>query len=136
MRRGIPRCLVGRRRVAMERRNALVLVLLAAGAVARLEAQVLYGSIVGSVRDPSGGGVPGAAVTIAHLETRLSRETVTDATGAYAFSTVPTGTYALKVSLPGFKTFSRPNVPVNLNSVTRIEAALQVGQMTEDLEVT
>ncbi len=127
--RGAPRCLG----LVM---GAHVIVLLAAGAVPRLEAQVLYGSIVGNARDPSGGGVPGAAVTITHLETRLSRETVTDATGAYAFSTVPTGTYALKVSLPGFKTFSRPNVPVTLNSVTRIDAALQVGEVTEDLEVT
>ncbi|PYQ21884.1 MAG: hypothetical protein DMF79_07130 [Acidobacteria bacterium] len=114
----------------MKRRNALVILLLAAGAVTRLEAQVLYGSIVGSARDSSGAGVPGAAVSITHLETRLSRETVTDAAGAYAFSTVPTGTYALKVSLPGFKSFSRPNVPVTLNSVTRVDAALQVGQVT------
>ena len=120
----------------MKRRNALVILLLAAGAVTRLEAQVLYGSIVGSARDSSGAGVPGAGVSITHLETRLSRETVTDAAGAYAFSTVPTGTYALKVSLPGFKSFSRPSVPVNLNSVTRVDAALQVGQVTEDLEVT
>ncbi len=127
--RGAPRCLG----LVM---GAHVIVLLAAGAVTRLEGQVLYGSIVGSARDPSGAGVAGAAVSITHLETRLSRETVTDATGTYAFSTVPTGTYALKVSLPGFKTFSRPNVPVNLNSVTRIDAALQVGQVTEDLEVT
>ena len=116
--------------------GAQVFVLLAAGVVPRLEAQVLYGSIVGHVRDSTGAAVPGAAVTITHLETKLSRETVAEATGTYAFSTVPTGTYALKVSLPGFKTFTQPAVPVTLNNVTRIDATLTVGQMTETLEVT
>ena len=72
--------------------GAQVFVLLAAGVVPRLEAQVLYGSIVGHVRDSTGAAVPGAAVTITHLETKLSRETVAEATGAYTFSTVPTGT--------------------------------------------
>src|SRR5713226_8946732 len=84
--------------------GAQVVILLAAGVAPRLEAQVLYGSLVGKVRDSSGAALPGAAVTITHLETKLSRETVADAAGAYTFTTVPTGSYMLKVSVPGFKT--------------------------------
>ena len=110
--------------------------LLAAGIAPRVEAQVLYGSLVGHVRDSSGAAIAGAAVIITHVETKLSRETVTETTGAYNFSTVPTGTYTIKVSLSGFKTFARSDVPVTLNSVTRIDATLHVGQMTEMVEVT
>ena len=124
---GVSRCLV---------LGAQVAILLTAGVAPRLEAQVLYGSLVGHVRDSSGSAIAGAAVTITHLETKLSRETVTEATGAYGFSTVPTGTYMLKVSLPGFKTFSRADVPVTLNNVTRMDATLHVGQVTETVEVT
>src|SRR5437588_2916574 len=71
------------------------------------EAQVLYGSMVGNVKDASGAAIPGAIVTITHNETNQSREAVTDETGNYSFTTVPTGTYTLKVSKSGFKTFSR-----------------------------
>ena len=116
--------------------GAQVVALLAAGNAPRVEAQVLYGSLVGHVRDSSGAAIAGAAVTITHVETKLSRETVTEATGAYNFSTVPTGTYMIKVSLSGFKTFSRLDVPVTLNNVTRIDATLHVGQVTETVEVT
>jgi hypothetical protein len=124
---GVPRCLA---------LGVQVMTLIAAGLAPRLEAQVLYGSIVGNVKDSTGAAVPGAEVTITNLETRLSRQTTAEATGAYTFSTVPTGTYTLKVSLSGFKTFTQPAVPVRLNDVTRIDATLQIGQMTEAVEVT
>jgi Carboxypeptidase regulatory-like domain/TonB dependent receptor len=116
--------------------GATLIALLAAGGAPTLEAQVLYGSIVGSVKDSTGAAVPGAGVTITNVETRLSRQALAEANGAYTFSTVPTGTYVLKVSLSGFKTFTQPAVPVTLNSVTRIDATLQVGAVSESVEVT
>lgn len=99
-------------------------------------AQVLYGSIVGNVADGTGGAVPGAAVTITHDGTKATRETVTDASGRYQFPTIQTGTYTVTVALSGFQTSSRTAVPVTLNSVTRIDMTLKVGQLSESVTVS
>ena len=72
-----------------------------------MEAQVLYGSIVGNVKDSTGGVLPGATVTITHNETKATRETTTDGSGAYRFPTVQTGTYTVVVKMTGFQTFTR-----------------------------
>ena len=64
-------------------------------------AQVLYGSITGTVKDTQGATVPGATVTIVNKETNLTRETVTNAEGAYSLINVLPGPYDVKVSLHG-----------------------------------
>jgi carboxypeptidase family protein len=113
-----------------------VVFLLACALVARpLYAQVLYGSIVGSVTDSSGAAMPGATVTIEQTETKLTRELVTDASGAYHFTAVPSGTYTVSVKMSGFRTFSR-TVPVTLNTVARVDVKLDIGQLTESVQVS
>ena len=99
-------------------------------------AQVLYGSIVGNVKDSTGGAVPGATVTATHNETKATRETVSDANGAYRLSTVQPGTYTVVVTLTGFQTFTRNDVPVTLNSVARVDATLGVGALQETVTVS
>jgi hypothetical protein len=99
-------------------------------------AQVLYGSIVGNVQDPTGAALPGATVVILHEATKLTRETTADATGSYTFTAVPSGTYSVTVTLEGFRTFTRPAVPVTLNTVMRVDATLQLGQLVETIMVT
>jgi Carboxypeptidase regulatory-like domain/TonB dependent receptor-like, beta-barrel len=101
-----------------------------------VSAQVLYGSLVGNVADETGAAVPGATVTITHVETGTSRDAVTDATGAYRFGTLQPGTYTVTVKLTGFRTFTRTGVPVTLNNVSRVDAALQVGQLSESVTVS
>jgi hypothetical protein len=100
------------------------------------QAQVLYGSITGNVRDANGAAIPGATVTIIHKETTQSRSTVTDGSGNYNFPTVQTGTYTLKMSQQGFKTFSKQDVVVTLNSVTRVDITPEVGEVTETVVIT
>ncbi|HEY3129797.1 MAG TPA: TonB-dependent receptor [Acidobacteriota bacterium] len=110
--------------------------LLALVAPRKAEAQVLYGSIVGDVKDVSGAIVPGATVTVTNKGTNLTREMITDDAGAYRFTDLQTGTYSLKVSQPGFKTFERTEVPVTLNNVTRVDVTLQVGEAADTVTVT
>ncbi len=113
-----------------------VIFLVACAMIARpLHAQVLYGSIVGSVTDASGAAMPGATVTIEQTETKLTRELVTDASGAYHFTAVPSGTYTVSVKMTGFRPFSR-SVPVTLNSVARVDAKLEIGQLSESVQVS
>ncbi len=99
-------------------------------------AQVLYGSMVGNVRDATGAVIPGAVVEAIQQETQLTRRTVADAGGHYTLSTLSPGQYDIRVSAPGFKTFAKSNVPVTLNSVSRVDAAMDVGEVTQTVEVT
>jgi len=99
-------------------------------------AQVLYGSIVGNVMDNSGAAVTGATVRITNKATNQSRDAATNAEGAYNFSTVQTGVYEITVSKTGFKTYTRSNVEVTLNNVTRSDVSLEVGQVSETVSVT
>src|SRR5688572_11909084 len=110
----------------------LVLVILSSS----IEAQVLYGSIVGNIKDASSAVLPGATVVITHDETKATRETTTDATGAYRFPTVQSGTYTVVVKMTGFRAFTRNAVEVTLNSVARVDAALAVGGLEESVTVS
>ena len=78
-------------------------------------AQVLYGSIVGTVTDSADLAVPGATVTITHAETNQARETTTNESGNYAFPNVAAGTYRVDVALPGFQSFRAQDIAVRLN---------------------
>src|SRR6266404_8936951 len=100
------------------RRKSFLTVLLSLGIVLlgvlwnvpMAQAQVLYGSVVGHVTDPSGAAIPGAKVTITNPDTNQSRDTTTDMAGDYSFTAVQTGTYKLRVSQERFKVFERSDV--------------------------
>ena len=113
----------------------LLIVAIWAGAPAA-DAQVLYGSIVGNVADNTGGVLPGATVTITHDETRATREAVTDQAGTYRFTAVQTGTYTVVATMSGFQKFTRTSVPVTLNTVTRVDIAMPVGGLQENVTVS
>ena len=84
----------------------LVTLITAAGFVlvsVPVQAQILYGSIVGVVKDAQGGGVPGATITVVNKDTNLTRDTVTNAEGGYNLTNVLPGPYDVKVTLPRFK---------------------------------
>ena len=98
--------------------------------------QVLYGTLTGNVTDSSGAVVAGATVTITHKETGQSRDGVTDANGSYDFPTLQAGTYSIKVGKSGFKTVTKENVAVTLNTVTRADISIEVGQVTENVSIT
>ena len=68
-----------------------------------LNAQVLYGSVSGTVSDPSGAVIPGAQVTIVNDTTGFTRTGTTDAAGLYRLLDLPEGTYTLTVSARGFQ---------------------------------
>jgi outer membrane receptor protein involved in Fe transport len=110
-----------------------ILVLLALAAPA--SAQILYGSIVGTVTDQTDAVVPKATVTITNRATGASRETTTDEAGRYSLPTVLAGTYDLKVTASGFKTQTRTDVTVTINTVSRVDVRLEVGGLTEQVTV-
>ncbi|MCI0392195.1 MAG: TonB-dependent receptor [Acidobacteria bacterium] len=102
----------------------------------KAEAQVLYGSIVGNVKDSTGAVVPQVAVTVTNKENNLTRQATTGVAGGYSFTDLQTGTYSLKISHQGFKTFEQTEVPVTLNNVTRVDITLELGKVTETVTVS
>ena len=98
-------------------------------------AQILYGSVVGVVKDPQGGFVPGATVTIIHKETNLTKETVTDGEGAFTVTNVLPGPYDVKVTLQGFREAVRADVPVSVGQISRVTVTLAVGSVSETVTV-
>jgi hypothetical protein len=99
-------------------------------------AQVLYGSIVGTVTDEANLAVPGATVTITHAETNQARETMSNEAGNYAFPNVAAGTYRVDVTLPGFQSFRAQDIAVRLNTSVRVDAKLNVGALQESVLVS
>lgn len=119
----------------MTLRYGLTCVLCFAAAVPASYAQVLYGSLVGNVTDPSGAPVPQVEISITNTYTGQSRHTMANETGNYVFSNVISGTYALAASKTGFATFSASGIEVAMNSTMRVNVVLQIGAVTESIRV-
>src|SRR5579864_1637740 len=93
------------------------------------------GDISGTVADPSGAGVPNSVVTLTNTATNAVRTTNSSDQGLYTFTSVPPGTYTVKVEHPGFKT-TTSNVEVQVQQSVRLDLTLQVGQVSESVEVS
>lgn len=93
------------------------------------------GSIVGLVTDRTGAAVPGAQVVVTQQETGVTRKTQTDPTGTYLVPALNVGTYTVEISAPGFKLFRKTDVVLNVRDQIRVDAQLEVGEVTETVEV-
>jgi outer membrane receptor protein involved in Fe transport len=80
--------------------------------------------------------VANARVTAVSKNTGLVRELTTTDSGVYTFVRLPAGTYDLRFEFQGFKTLTRPNVPVNVGAVATVDITLEVGQTSEAVTVT
>jgi len=101
-----------------------------------LNAQVRFGTVLGSVADSSGAAMSGASVKITNLGTNETRSTQSSGSGTYTFPNLNAGSYRLEVEMSGFKRFTQDRVEVQVDVATRVDAILQVGSMTETVEVT
>jgi len=99
-------------------------------------AQALYGSIAGNVKDISNAVVPGAAVKITHKGTNQTRETAASPDGSFNFPALQTGTYEITVRMAGFKAYTRSGLEVTLNNITRSDITLEIGAVSETVSVT
>jgi hypothetical protein len=106
------------------------------GAVPSAWCQDVTAAIVGTVTDPSGAAVAGAAVKVTSKERGISYTAETNESGLYRISQLPVGTYDLKVEKSGFAVESYPAFVLTLNQVAHIDTKLKVGPTTETVEVT
>ena len=98
-------------------------------------AQVLYGGVTGQVTDQQGGALPGVTVTATNTGTTTKYEEVTDAQGLFTFRNLPPGTYDVAGSLTGFKELRQTNLKVSAGNPIRIDLKLEIGAMSETVNV-
>ncbi|HXM99087.1 MAG TPA: carboxypeptidase regulatory-like domain-containing protein [Candidatus Dormibacteraeota bacterium] len=99
-------------------------------------AQAVYGSIIGTVTDAQGNAVSGAKVTVTSLTKNTSEETTTNESGNYSVLHLIPDTYKVAIEAPGFKVTSIPSVIVEVDAASSVDAQLQVGAVTQTVEVT
>jgi carboxypeptidase family protein len=101
-------------------------------------AQITTGSVAGTVKDPQGGVIPGAPVTLIS-ETRGTQlsDVFTNANGDFSFVNVPPDRYSLQVSMTGFKTAKRTGINVSAGDRALVGViAIEVGGLSETIQVT
>ena len=91
--------------------------------------------ISGTVKDQVGAVLPGVEITATQTETGIARTAVSNETGNYVLPNLPIGPYKLEAALPGFRTFVQTGIVLQVNSSPVINPTLEVGQVTEQVEV-
>jgi hypothetical protein len=106
------------------------------GAVFPAQAQTTTGTILGNIKDTTGGVLPGVTVTAVNQSNGATREALTDARGGYSFSALPPGTYTIAATVPGFYKAQRANVRLPIASQVEVPFVLEVGGVQETVTVT
>ena len=113
--------------------SAALLATLLTAAPAR--AQLATAQINGRVTDSSGAVLPGATVTMMQTATGLTRSIVTDDTGSYLISNLPTGPYRLEIALQGFRTYVQTGLVLQVGATPTVNATLALGSLEEAVTV-
>ncbi len=103
---------------------------------AALFAQSSRGTITGTVTDPAGAVIPGVTIEAKNRDTGTVYQAGSTATGNYTLAQLPTGTYQMSLSVPGFKQFVRTGIKVLVAQTLRIDIKLEVGDITETVTVS
>src|SRR5438876_8745622 len=98
--------------------------------------QAVYGSIIGTVTDPQGNAVAGAKVTVTDITKGTSEATTTNDSVNFSVIQLIPDTYKVHVEASGFKAYDVPSVLVQVDTTTRVDPQLQVGAVTQSVEVT
>jgi hypothetical protein len=93
------------------------------------------GSLTGEVKDASGSAIMNSVVMLTNPNTGVSLKTVTNKGGSYYFANVPSGDYDLSIAASGFRAYQRSSITVNVTSVVRVDAVLQLGESKDVVTV-
>src|SRR5690349_3883707 len=98
-------------------------------------AQTANGRISGAVKDGTGGLIPGAPVTVTDTARNIARNLTTDEGGAYLAPNLLPGTYTVRVMFPGFQTWLRENVRLEVGQDVVIDVVLSPGAQAETVTI-
>ena len=112
-----------------------IAVLLVVGSLV-LNAQGERGNITGVVTDPTGAALAAAELSVISRDTNAVARAITTSRGEYNVPNLPPGVYRIEITAVGFKRFLQQNVVVSAATTVRIDALLQLGQVSESIEVS
>jgi hypothetical protein len=113
--------------------SGLIFFVMGASAIAQVGTEAV---ILGSVTDQSGAVIPGATVTVRNDDTGFQTSTKSDASGSFEIVALPIGRYTVSVSAQGFATWTLADVQLGVGERKRVSPTLQVGGVTEKVNVT
>jgi hypothetical protein len=99
-------------------------------------AQQFYGTITGTVTDPSGAVLPNATIKVTNVDTGVTTTLKTNGAGVYVASSLIVGTYRVEVAVAGFKRTVAEKIILEVGATPKVDLALAVGQSTESVTVT
>jgi Carboxypeptidase regulatory-like domain len=91
--------------------------------------------LYGRVTDQQAAGVPGATITLVHVETGIARTAETSSLGEFEFPTIPVGAYNLTARKQGFSTVEQNGIELQVNDNRRVDVALAVGEVSTTVNV-
>ena len=92
-------------------------------------------TISGTVLDPNNAPVPNADVSVTNVDTGVTASTKSGPDGLYSFPNLMTGSYELKATAAGFRTFVQRGITLTLNELVRVDAKLELGTVEQSIEV-
>lgn len=98
--------------------------------------QTSAGAILGTVSDVSKALIPGVVITANNQGTNQTRQVISNETGNYRVEPLPAGVYTITAELPGFRKEARTDVKVDVDARVRLDFVLEVGAVTDTVEVT
>lgn len=125
-----------RRQVSASLFSIVLAFTILAGICPQARAQVRFGSIVGTVTDSGGASLADATVKITSVDTNETRTANTTSAGTYSFPNLDAGIYRVEIEASRFKRFTQERTEVQVDLATRVDAAMQVGSVTESVLVT
>ena len=93
------------------------------------------GTIQGTISDPTGAVVPGAAVTATNIATGVQTARVTTAAGLYVLAPLPPGIYNVQVTAAGFQTLTHERITVDALATIPLDLTVKVGATSEQVTV-
>jgi hypothetical protein len=100
-----------------------------------VHAQSIFGAVLGTVKDTSGGLVPNATVLVTNVDENTTRTAATNANGEYEALNVKPGRYRVEVIAEGFETFATSEVRLDARQTLRVDATLEVGGVAETVTI-
>ena len=98
-------------------------------------AQIDRGTLAGTVTDRTGAVLVGVSLTAVDVATGVKSKITSGPSGAFAIPVLPPGTYRVTSEIKGFKTHVLDNVGVQVNQTTRLDIVMEVGEMSQTVEV-
>src|SRR5262245_44282899 len=115
--------------------TSMIVILCGLAVPAFSQASVSVAQLNGTVKDEAGGIIVGASITLRDLETNRPYTAISNEAGLYVLPNLAPGRYELKIASPGFAAYVRTGLALTVGQTATIDAALKIGEQTEQLQV-